>query len=148
VKNNAKIGTQIAVALAGMKSAARASEGGDGGNHKVVVFGGAVVDVLGKADKLLPRTTSMGGITVGQGGVGRNIAEALARLGGVNPLLVTALANDFFGEMSLRYFEKLGMSTNGIVKMDTASHICAEGSCTIQAHRTALCSAIMDENGD
>jgi sugar/nucleoside kinase (ribokinase family) len=47
-------------------------------------------------------------IRTSSGGVGRNVAEALAKLGH-NPVLVSALGNDLFGRELMRHFEEIGM---------------------------------------
>lgn len=54
----------------------------------VVVLGGAVVDVIGHpSGKLIPHTSNPGSLKLSIGGVGRNIAEGLARLGTHTKLL-------------------------------------------------------------
>ena len=61
---------------------------------KVIVIGGANVDIKGRPDgPYLPRTSNPGRVTLSPGGVGRNIAENLARLG-VEVSLITALGDD------------------------------------------------------
>ena len=60
----------------------------------VIVIGGANVDIKGRASgPCLPRTSNPGSVTLSAGGVGRNIAENLARLGH-DVSLVTALGDD------------------------------------------------------
>ena len=62
--------------------------------RKVIVIGGANVDIKGRASgSYLPRTSNPGRVTLSPGGVGRNIAENLARLG-VEVSLITALGDD------------------------------------------------------
>ena len=61
---------------------------------KVIVIGGANVDIKGRpSGPYLPRTSNPGRVTLSPGGVGRNIAENLARLG-VEVSLITALGDD------------------------------------------------------
>ena len=61
---------------------------------RVIVIGGANVDIKGRASgPCLPRTSNPGSVTLSAGGVGRNIAENLARLG-LSVSLVTALGDD------------------------------------------------------
>ena len=65
----------------------------------VVVVGGAVVDLLCVPDKgtpLLPRTSTPGHLEMASGGVARNVADGLARLGAA-PLLVSAVGDDGLG---------------------------------------------------
>ena len=71
----------------------------------VVVVGGAVVDLLCVPDKgtpLLPRTSTPGHLEMASGGVARNVADGLARLGAA-PLLVSAVGDDGLGaQVSVR----------------------------------------------
>lgn len=61
---------------------------------RVIVIGGANVDIKGRASgPYLPRTSNPGCVTLSAGGVGRNIADNLARLGH-SVSLVTALGDD------------------------------------------------------
>ncbi|SFC92266.1 pseudouridine kinase [Nocardioides terrae] len=64
----------------------------------VVVLGGANVDLKARsAAALVPGTSNPGSATLSAGGVGRNIAENLARLG-TPTALVTAIGTDALGE--------------------------------------------------
>ena len=66
---------------------------------RVVVVGGAVVDLLCVPDKgtpLLPRTSTPGHLEMASGGVARNVADGLARLGAA-PLLASAVGDDGLG---------------------------------------------------
>lgn len=66
---------------------------------RVIVIGGANVDIKGRArGSYVAGTSNPGDVTVSAGGVGRNIAENLARLG-LSVSLVTALGNDSNGQM-------------------------------------------------
>lgn len=66
---------------------------------RVIVIGGANVDIKGRArGGYVAGTSNPGEVTVSAGGVGRNIAENLARLG-VPVSLVTALGDDANGQM-------------------------------------------------
>ena len=68
-------------------------------NLRASVVGGMNFDVMGLSDKaLMMRDSNIGKITFAAGGVGRNIAEQLARLG-VKTTLFTAVSNDFVGNM-------------------------------------------------
>jgi len=69
---------------------------------RVFVIGGANVDIKGRASAaFVPGSSNPGEVTVSAGGVGRNIAESLARLG-VSVSLVTALGNDANGQLLRR----------------------------------------------
>jgi len=65
---------------------------------RVVVIGAASVDIKGKAlGPLVPATSNPGEIKWSIGGVGRNVAENLGRLG-VPTILLTAVGDDAFGQ--------------------------------------------------
>ena len=66
---------------------------------RVVVIGGANVDIKGRSGgPVIAGTSNPGRVTVSAGGVGRNIAENLARLG-IETALVTALGDDANGQL-------------------------------------------------
>lgn len=66
---------------------------------RVIVIGGANVDIKGRArGGYVAGTSNPGEVTVSAGGVGRNIAENLARLG-LSVSLMTALGDDANGQM-------------------------------------------------
>jgi pseudouridine kinase len=66
--------------------------------RKVTVIGGANVDIKGRASgPFVPGTSNPGVVTVSAGGVGRNIADNLSRLG-IEVSLVTALGDDANGQ--------------------------------------------------
>jgi len=79
------------------------------GRERVVVAGGANVDIIGRpAAALLSRDSNPATITTSPGGVGRNIAENLARLG-VPVSLVTAFGSDCMGETLARQCHEMGI---------------------------------------
>lgn len=65
---------------------------------KIYIIGGANIDISGiAANKLVPAVSNIGKISYSFGGVGRNIAENLARLN--QPVsLVTIFGQDLFGQ--------------------------------------------------
>ncbi|MBU0496036.1 MAG: carbohydrate kinase family protein [Chloroflexi bacterium] len=68
---------------------------------RVVVIGIASMDIRGRThDPLVPATSNPGTVRITTGGVGRNIAENLARLD-VSTTLLTAVGEDAFGEQVL-----------------------------------------------
>ena len=68
-------------------------------NLRASVIGGMNFDVMGISDRMLMmRDSNIGKITFAAGGVGRNIAEQLARLG-VKTTLFTCVSDDFTGRM-------------------------------------------------
>lgn len=66
--------------------------------QRVIVIGGANVDIKGRArGSYAAGTSNPGEVTVSAGGVGRNIAENLSRLG-LDVSLVSAMGNDANGQ--------------------------------------------------
>jgi pseudouridine kinase len=79
----------------------------------VVVVGGANMDLIAHASGAIHAGDSTpGAITCSPGGVGRNIAENLARLG-VPTALLSALADDTFGRAVLDDAAHCGINTSG-----------------------------------
>lgn len=67
----------------------------------VVVIGAASMDMKGRSDTpLVAGTSNPGSIRISPGGVGRNVAETLARLG-VSTLLLSAVGDDSVGRYLL-----------------------------------------------
>lgn len=127
IKNNAAVGAQIATSLAELQRrtapGGRLRGGGGGGDsggaegalphsrndRQPIVVGGAVADLVASpaaCSTVLLRTSSPGTLRVSPGGVGRNIAEGLARLG-AHPLLLTAVGDDAFGDQLLSHAASL-----------------------------------------
>lgn len=79
------------------------------GAGDIVVIGGANVDMTGHVATDVKRYDSNpGAISTTYGGVGRNIAENLARLG-FDVKLITALGDDYHGERIIKYCESVGI---------------------------------------
>ena len=167
IKNNALVGSQLALALAAKKAKAalhlRGGGGGAGmggaatgsgapadslgggsngrGSGRPVVVGGSVTDLVASpvaGTCLIPRTSSPGTLMLAPGGVGRNIAEGLARLG-AEPLLLTAVGDDAFGEQLLAHAAELSAA-------GTPFH--SDGVRLVEGGRTATYTAVMDETND
>jgi len=100
----------------------------------VVVIGGANVDILGAPDAaLVPADSNPGRVQLSPGGVGRNIAENLARLG-VTTLLITVLGGDANGRFLADECARDGIDISlSLVLADEPG---------------SLYVAIMDERGD
>ncbi|XP_057309342.1 uncharacterized protein LOC130647488 [Hydractinia symbiolongicarpus] len=81
-----------------------------------VIIGGSIFDIKATAQKIdsVAEATNAGKLSLSFGGVGRNVAECLARLD-TNPLLISAVGNDYHGEMLLSNLEKINMDTAGIL---------------------------------
>lgn len=80
----------------------------------VVCVGGANIDIQGfSSAPINMRDSNPGTIRLCPGGVGRNIAENLARLG-AHVQMVSAVGKDHFGEMILKSCRDAGMDISGI----------------------------------
>jgi sugar/nucleoside kinase (ribokinase family) len=137
IKNNAAVGAEIAAALqradrgvpgggaspagavpspAGGAAAeeARAGDGGAGAGPRVVVLGGCCEDVEGvSSGALLPETSSPGRARASFGGVGRNVAHALALLGS-RVALVSAVGDDAAGAALRAHARAAGVDVSGV----------------------------------
>jgi pseudouridine kinase len=100
---------------------------------EVIVIGGANVDIKGRsANKHVPGTSNPGAVSVSAGGVARNIAENLARLGlGVS--LITVLSNDVHGDVIRRSCAALDIDLGMSIE---------------SAKPTGTYLAILDEHGE
>lgn len=100
----------------------------------VLVVGAASIDTKGRANQAIQvGTSTQGAIRVSVGGVGRNIAENLARLG--EPvILLSAVGDDGSGRRLLQQAAECGI--------DVSHVIVAPG------HRTAAYLAVLDETGN
>ena len=121
VKNNASVGADIAVAVSNeIQSQSGAFQQSvqlpqhDDESSRVVCIGGSVIDIIAKScgdEEMIIGTSNPGTVFKSDGGVGRNIAEALARLGD-KPLFYTSIGNDDGGEGVLSRLTSLGVVTN------------------------------------
>ncbi len=88
----------------------------------VVVIGAANIDIVGRStDPLIPEDSNPGSMEMCPGGVGRNVAENLARLG--TPVkLITAIGNDSFGKKIVQSAESAGVdASHSYVNSDDVS---------------------------
>ncbi|KAK5867129.1 hypothetical protein PBY51_011647 [Eleginops maclovinus] len=99
ILNNAKVGSQIACALSQQmterKFRGKTNHHGKHSDSDIVVIGGINVDFIakGKAETLIFGQTNPGSVCLSFGGVGRNIADSLSRLGR-SPLFISATGAD------------------------------------------------------
>ncbi len=99
----------------------------------VVVIGGANMDVKARsAGRATPRTSNPGRATMSPGGVGRNIAENLARLG-TRTHLIAAVGRDPLGETLLRETAAAGVHLEHVHR---------------SASPTGTYTAVLDANGE
>ncbi|KAJ4842479.1 hypothetical protein Tsubulata_001836 [Turnera subulata] len=81
-----------------------------------VVIGGMVLDVHATPSvPPHPRSTTPGKVHYVLGGVARNIAECISKLG-VKPYMISAVGTDMPGKLLLEYWNSAGLSTEGIRK--------------------------------
>jgi pseudouridine kinase len=102
---------------------------------KVVVVGGANLDIKGYSPNYIKGSSSPGWIEESSGGVGRNIAEDMALLG-QEVVLLTAISSDHFGQ-------KLKEETR-----DAGVDISHFKIASAQEHKTGVYLAHLDQNGD
>ncbi|RLW01861.1 hypothetical protein DV515_00007772, partial [Chloebia gouldiae] len=124
IQNNARVGSCIAVALSKLQKARR--NGSQPGRREMttpqpVVIGGINVDFIAKAQN--PEILGGGQTNAGRmrrtfGGVGRNLADCLSRLG-QGPLLLSAVGKDEHLESVLHYCNHMDMS--GVLQLEGKS---------------------------
>ena len=101
-----------------------------------VVVGGATLDILGgpaAGRNLVLETSNPGEVHQRFGGVARNVAECMSRLGS-RPVLLSAVGADIAGDGLVQHMQSVGMDTQGIQR--------CEGM------RTATYAALFDGSGD
>ncbi|XP_072256317.1 uncharacterized protein [Pyxicephalus adspersus] len=143
VKNNAKVGSRIAAALSQIhkpkgglsKESVQLKRHEDGNqDSRPVVIGGINVDFIAKAaqDKMeFGGQTNPGQVHQSFGGVGRNLADCLSRLG-VRPLFISALGQDDLSRSVLQY----------------CCHMDMQGVAHLKGHNTATYCAVITGSGE
>ncbi|MBL4830318.1 MAG: winged helix-turn-helix transcriptional regulator [Aliivibrio sp.] len=87
-------------------------------NKYAVVIGGSNMDILGRpAGDFRLCDSNVGHVTCSPGGVGRNIAENLARLG-TDTRLISAVAKDAYGGLIIDQCQKAGVDMRSCLKFD------------------------------
>ncbi len=88
---------------------------------KCIVVGGCNVDIFGKSSKaIIPADSNIGKIGIFAGGVGRNIAENIARLGESTQML-SALGNDANADFLRNNLTSLGIDYSLSENMEISS---------------------------
>ncbi|KAB2603065.1 ribokinase [Pyrus ussuriensis x Pyrus communis] len=101
-------GLQQAVLLSNGKSESEGSE--------AVVIGGMVLDIHATPSiPSNPRTTTPGKVSYVLGGVARNVAECMSKLG-AKPFMISALGLDMAGNLLLEHWKSSGLSMEGILR--------------------------------
>ncbi|XP_055506089.1 uncharacterized protein zgc:136858 isoform X3 [Leucoraja erinacea] len=139
IKNNARVGSRIARVLARQKvpkyhPSSQLFIEKAGAAAKPVVIGGCNIDFIVKLDgseMMLGGPTNSSNMRQSIGGVGRNLAECLSRLG-MNPLFISAVGADRSGDATLRY----------CCQMDTS------GVAMLREQRTAMYCAVISRTGE
>ena len=86
----------------------------------VTVIGGANIDIHGRSNgKLRHKDSNPGTVHTSAGGVARNVAENLARLG-VNTRLISAIGTDPHGQMPMRLFRDAGINMRYVHEIASA----------------------------
>ncbi|KAG7454455.1 hypothetical protein MATL_G00259880 [Megalops atlanticus] len=133
IRNNAKVGSQIACALAELQRRKRSAASPSLKEQKTqvrpeaVVIGGINVDFIakGKTQKLLFGQTNPGSVCQSFGGVGRNITDCLSRLG-ERPLFISAVGADSHGDAVLSYCKH--MVSQFEKQLSSAPLVCLDGN--------------------
>jgi len=107
----------------------------------IVVVGGSNLDIHGKSSAtLLPHDSNPGNVSQSPGGVGRNIAENLARLG-LNASLVSIAGLDASGDWMLEQTRLAGVNTQHVIRhpdYPTSTYL------AVNDHQGQLVAAIAD----
>jgi len=100
----------------------------------VAVIGGANMDIHGTPDAALrPHDSNPGSVQSSPGGVARNIAENLARLG-VDCRLVAPVGNDHHGQLLMQQGRAAGIDMRNMLQFDSAN--------------TSTYLSVLDDQGD
>ena len=118
------------------------------GQFRLAVIGGNNVDINATATTpLVYGDSNPGRIHTGLGGVGRNIAENLVRLGQqVN--LITVFGDDEFSTVAIEHANRIGMNIGDAIKVDHAAsciYVCInepDGDMSVAVNDMALCDRI------
>jgi len=102
---------------------------------KVVVVGGANLDIKGYSPNYIRGSSSPGWIEESSGGVGRNIAEDMALLG-QEVVLLTAISSDHFGEKLKEETKEVGVDISHFNISSTLDY------------KTGVYLAHLDQNGE
>ncbi|XP_066854178.1 uncharacterized protein [Anser cygnoides] len=130
IKNNARVGSCIAVALSKLQKATRKGNlprQEDTTPPQPVVIGGINVDFIAKAQNsviLGGGQTNAGRVRRTFGGVGRNLADCLSRLG-LTPLFLSAMGKDEHSESILHYCHHMDMSAILQLERKSTATYCA-----------------------
>ncbi|XP_072041914.1 uncharacterized protein [Amphiura filiformis] len=148
IRNNALIGSQIAKELADLRRCkGQSSNQNNNCNNRTfpevkghepggrpVVIGASIVDLLASVNQdniMHTGRTYQGSLQVAYGGVGRNIADCLSRLGS-RPLFISAVGNDEHAQALLTYCKNMDQSAIS----------------TLSDYNTGTYCAVLDNQGE
>jgi pseudouridine kinase len=87
----------------------------------ILVIGSAGVDIVGRAAvPIQTKTSNPGRVRISYGGVARNVAENLARLG-LDVVLITAVGDDSPGKRLLADAAEIGINTDHTLILSSRS---------------------------
>lgn len=120
IKNNAKVSAKLAVALKALESSSssKPSQKFETRKELVTVIGGINLDacyqLTDESSLHLPGVTQPAVLSQTPGGVGRNMSEALLKLGIDKTTLVTAVGSDVAGRYLVEKSREIGLDVNRI----------------------------------
>uniref|UniRef100_A0A3Q1J5F9 Carbohydrate kinase PfkB domain-containing protein n=1 Tax=Anabas testudineus TaxID=64144 RepID=A0A3Q1J5F9_ANATE len=132
IHNNARVGSQIACALSKQMSETKLrsktqhqKKPVSDSKSDIVVIGGINVDFIakGKTKTLQFGQTNPGSVCQSFGGVGRNIADSLSRLGH-KPLLISATGADSHSDAVLNYCKHINTSAVARIEEQSTATYC------------------------
>ncbi len=119
--------------------------------HRIVVVGGNNMDINATSKNgIVMGDSNPGNVYIGFGGVGRNIAENLARLG-QDVRFLTVFGDDEFSKHLMDHAEKTGINIQSSLQMPNTSgcvYVCInndDGDMTVAINDMALCNCITPE---
>ncbi|KAJ3183475.1 hypothetical protein HDU87_006794 [Geranomyces variabilis] len=155
VKNNARIGSRIAAALAAQSATTTTtsptrSRPPQTAAARPLIIGGTVLDISARFTGASSATgvptfgtSHPGPVRTTMGGVGRNVAEACHRTGG-NPRFVSAVGADVAGDGLLKEMVDSGMDVSGIRRVEDVDSTVDGATKTT----TAIYNAFLRSDGD
>ncbi len=120
-------------------------------DRQIVVVGGCNYDIYATSEKpLIAADSNPGAVTTSAGGVGRNIAENLARLQYPTTML-TALGTDAFADSILSNAQKVGLDLSRSLRLphlSTSVYVCinqCDGDIALAVSDMGICDRIDPE---
>lgn len=86
----------------------------------VCVIGGSNVDIMGSSPLIKSKESNVGRVSISPGGVARNIAESLGRLG-IPTYFIGAVGNDHFGSIIIDSLKEVNVHLTGLRRIANIS---------------------------